>query len=86
MFQMGWEGLNNPLGSVVDDFARELRADFVATSGYPELSAYVSYAWGDETAEQIYGRDKLPRLVALKKKWDPENVFGYSNALPTRLP
>lgn len=81
---MSWEGgVDNPLGKTVDDFARQLRADFLATSGYPELSAYVSYAWGDETPEQIYRRDKLPRLVALKKKWDPSNVFGYSNPLPT---
>ncbi|CAJ2507153.1 Uu.00g083390.m01.CDS01 [Anthostomella pinea] len=86
MFQMGWEGLDNPIGSVADDFARQLRADFVATSGYPELSVYVCYAWGDETLEQIYGRDKLPRLLALKKTWDPDNVFEYSNALPTKYP
>ena len=83
MLQMTWDGLHDPIGEEVNKFAKGLRDDLVATSGYPELSAYVSYAWGDETPEQMYGRDKLPRLVALKKQWDPENVFRYSNALPT---
>ncbi|KAI5868214.1 hypothetical protein GGS23DRAFT_544560 [Durotheca rogersii] len=83
MLQMRWPGLDNPLSEIANNFGLELRDDFQATSGYPELSAYVNYAWGDETAEQIYGRNKLPRLIALKKKWDPNNVFGYSNPIPT---
>ena len=83
MFQMRWDELDSPIAEEVNNFGKEVRGDFVATSGYPELSAYVNYAWGDETPEQIYGREKLPRLLALKKKWDPDNVFRYSNGLPT---
>ncbi|OTA99601.1 hypothetical protein M426DRAFT_254280 [Hypoxylon sp. CI-4A] len=83
MFQMTWSGLDNPVEKEANALARELRQEFVATSGYPDLSVYVSYAWGDETLEQIYGKKKLPRLAALKKQWDPDNVFGYHNALPT---
>ncbi|KAI0972366.1 FAD-binding domain-containing protein [Xylaria arbuscula] len=81
MLQLRWTGLDNPFGETANAFAKELRADLVATSGYPELSAYVSYAYGDETLEQKFGRDKLPRLMELKKKWDPQNVFGYCNPL-----
>ncbi|RWA14898.1 hypothetical protein EKO27_g140 [Xylaria grammica] len=83
MLQLRWTGLDNPFGDTANAFAKELRADFVATSGYPELSVYVSYAYGDETLEQKFGRDKLPRLLELKKKWDPENIFGYCNPLLT---
>ncbi|KAI0409686.1 FAD-binding domain-containing protein [Xylaria palmicola] len=83
MLQLRRTNLDNPFGASVNDFAKELRADLVASSGYPELSAYVSYTYGDETLEQKFGRDKLPRLIELKKKWDPENVFGYCNPLPT---
>ncbi|RYP44388.1 hypothetical protein DL768_009154 [Monosporascus sp. mg162] len=86
MFQMSWPELGNPVEEAANALARELRDDFAATSGYPDLSVYVSYAHGDEKIEQIYGRDKLPRLVALKGKWDPDNVFAYNNALPTKLP
>ncbi|OTB09812.1 hypothetical protein K445DRAFT_323594 [Daldinia sp. EC12] len=81
MFQMAWPDSGNPVGEAADSLGRELRQDFFRTSGYDDLSVYVSYAHGDETLEQIYGKDKLPRLVSLKKKWDPENVFGYSNSL-----
>ncbi|KAK6956053.1 hypothetical protein Daesc_001323 [Daldinia eschscholtzii] len=81
MFQMTWPDSGNPVGEAADSLGRELRQDFFRMSGYDDLSVYVSYAHGDETLEQIYGKDKLPRLVSLKKKWDPENVFGYSNSL-----
>ena len=69
-----------------DLLARQLRDSWAATSGYPELSVYINYARGDETLRQRYGARKLPRLAALKKKWDPHNVFAYNNALPTEYP
>ncbi|KAK5636613.1 hypothetical protein RRF57_012325 [Xylaria bambusicola] len=84
MFQMSWPGLGNQVEIPANDLARSLRDEFTATSGYPDLSVYVSYAHGDEKLRQIYD-DNLPRLVALKKKWDPDNVFRYSNCLPTEL-
>ncbi|ROT38906.1 FAD-binding domain-containing protein [Sodiomyces alkalinus F11] len=64
----------------------ELRDDLVATSGFPELTVFVSYAHGDEKLEQIYGADKLPHLAALKKEWDPLEVFSYNNGIPTEYP
>lgn len=83
MLQMRWPGIENPFSEIANNFAKELRSDLVATSGYSGLSAYVNYAWGDETLEQIYRKDKLQRLKTLKKKWDPNNVFRFSNGLPT---
>ncbi|KAI5867521.1 hypothetical protein GGS23DRAFT_612659 [Durotheca rogersii] len=65
---------------------RELRQDFAAVSGYSGLSVYVNYAHGDETLEQIYGANKLPRLAKLKAQYDPKNVFAFNNPLPTRYP
>ncbi|CAH0021155.1 unnamed protein product [Clonostachys rhizophaga] len=61
----------------------ELLRDFVATSGYPDVSVYVNYASGNETVEQKFGKDKLPRLASLKRKWDPRNAFRWTNPLPT---
>ncbi|KAI0802112.1 FAD-binding domain-containing protein [Xylaria sp. FL0064] len=83
MLQLRWTGLDNPFGNMANAFAKELRADLVDTSGYSELSAYVSYAYGDETLDQKFGRDKLSRLMELKREWDPRNVFGYCNPLLT---
>ncbi|KAI9154974.1 FAD-linked oxidoreductase virF [Paramyrothecium foliicola] len=65
---------------------KELRRDFAATSGYTNPAVFVSYARGDEKLEDIYGKDKLPRLARLKKKWDPENFFSFNNRLPTKYP
>lgn len=86
MFQLEWLERDSPVEAAATALARELRDQFTATSGYPELSVYVSYSFGDETLEQVYGKRKLPRLAALKKKWDPENVFGFNDALPTEYP
>lgn len=73
----------DPAATAGDQLGRALRDSWASTSGYGGLRLYVNYAHGDETLEQLYGANKLPRLTALKKKWDPQNVFGYNNALPT---
>lgn len=75
-----------PATEAGDQLGRELRESWASTSGYPELSVYVNYAHGDEKLPQRYGAGKLPRLAALKKKWDPDNVFAYNNVLPTTYP
>lgn len=81
MLQMRWPGLTNPFGETANAFAKGLRDELAATSDYAGLSAHVNYAWGDETLEQIYRKDKLERLVSLKQKWDPTNIFGFSNGI-----
>lgn len=72
----------DPAAEAGNSLARTLRDSWAATTGYPELSVYVNYARGDEKLRQRYGSRKLPRLAALKKKWDPRNVFAYNNVLP----
>ncbi|KAI0437928.1 FAD-binding domain-containing protein [Xylaria telfairii] len=81
MLQLRWTGLDNTFQDTANAFGREIRADIAATSGYPDLSVYVSYAYGDETLEQKFGRDKLPRLLKIKEEWDPKNKFAYCNPL-----
>ncbi|KAH7308680.1 hypothetical protein B0I35DRAFT_471224 [Stachybotrys elegans] len=80
-----------PLGDVaaqaaVDEAGKKIRADFAQTSGYGGLAVYVNSARGDETLEQIFGRDKLPRLAEAKRRWDPTNAFKYMHAIPTQYP
>ncbi|KAI1169934.1 FAD-binding domain-containing protein [Nemania sp. FL0916] len=81
MLQLRWTGLDNPFQETANAFGREIRAELAATSGYSDLSVYVSYAYGDETLEQKYGRDKLQRLLKLKEHWDPKNRFRYCQPL-----
>lgn len=65
---------------------RVIREELAETSGYGGLAVYVNYAHGDETIEEVYGERKLPRLAELKRKYDPDNAFGYYHALPTVYP
>ena len=50
-------------------------------SGEPgrNLNAYVNYAFGDETQEEVYGYEpwRLQRLQDLKRKYDPMGKFNY---------
>ncbi|KAI1074442.1 FAD-binding domain-containing protein [Whalleya microplaca] len=79
MFQFTWEDDSTAASS--NELGRELRDATAAVGGYDGLAVYVSYAHGDETLEEIYGANKLERLLSLKEIWDPENVFRYNNAL-----
>ncbi|KXG46525.1 FAD-binding, type 2 [Penicillium griseofulvum] len=69
------------IGDKVDDFAISAVEAFNATSGFDDLRIYVSYAHGTEGLNPMYGPEKLPRLMKLKKKWDPKGLFNYNNGL-----
>lgn len=46
--------------------------------------AYVNYALGDEGSKSLYGHEKWrqERLTAMKKVWDPHNMFGGYGPIP----
>ena len=72
---------NDPsIDGVVSDFANKNRENFARTSGFPQLELYTTYAHGDEGPEVWY-RDSLPRLRALKQKYDPSNRFRFFNPI-----
>ncbi|KAH6603851.1 hypothetical protein Trco_007297 [Trichoderma cornu-damae] len=55
-------------------------------AGQPDRrpATYVNYAVGNEPLETIYGYDgQLPRLRALKSKYDPLNKFRWYNPIVT---
>ncbi|KAL2862192.1 FAD-binding oxidoreductase [Aspergillus lucknowensis] len=64
------------------EMGKVVRAAFAETGGYDGLATYVSYGHGDERLSEVFG-ENAPRLVELKKKWDPENVFRYFFSLAT---
>jgi hypothetical protein len=86
MIQMAWPSGDTATRAAAEATGKDVRSTLAATSGYGGLSVYVNYAIGDEKLEQIYGVDKLPRLAALKKKYDPANVFRFHHALPAKYP
>lgn len=48
-------------------------------SGSSELHAYVNYANGEETLEQLYGYEpwRLEKLRTLKAEYDPLGRFSF---------
>nr|UOS85806.1 FAD-linked oxidoreductase [Hypoxylon rubiginosum] len=66
------------LDADVDDLSRSLRDKLQAASGYQDPQIYLNYAHGDEPLNQVYGASKLPKLRTLKKKWDPDHLFGFN--------
>ena len=86
MIQFRWGAVGDAVETAANELGRELRSDFVATSGYDDLTVYVNYAWGTESLESIYGVNKLPRLARLKARYDPNNIFRFYHALPTSWP
>lgn len=45
------------------------------------IEVYVNYGHGDEGQLGWYTERKLPRLNALKNKYDPNKLFSHYNAL-----
>ncbi|CEN60633.1 hypothetical protein ASPCAL03069 [Aspergillus calidoustus] len=81
-----WTPGDTATQNTVTSLALDIRSRFAATSGYGGLAVYVNYAYGDETLEQMYGARKLRRLSALKRRYDPDNVFRFHHALPSTYP
>lgn len=78
---LGWETFD--FEEPVNWFGRSVRSELRITSSYDSAAVCVNYAYGDETLTDRYGAKKLDRLIGLKEKWDPKNLLGFNNALPT---
>ncbi|GAB1197568.1 hypothetical protein APSETT444_006865 [Aspergillus pseudonomiae] len=67
-----------------DAFGDRVRDIFHEGSGEAEKHVYVNYASGDEPLETIYGYEpwRQSKLSALKRKYDPENRFGFYAPIP----
>jgi hypothetical protein len=67
------------LDSQVAQLGNQLRSILRDGSGRQDFRAYINYAYGDETPQQLYGTEKWrqTRLQALKKKYDPAGKFSF---------
>lgn len=67
---------------MVEEFGLETRKKLVATgSRNGALEVYVNYAHGDEGQVAWYSERKLPKLRALKSRWDPQQLFHWTNGI-----
>ncbi|OOF93992.1 hypothetical protein ASPCADRAFT_209242 [Aspergillus carbonarius ITEM 5010] len=77
-----------PNGTELDrraaNLGQELRNILFKGTGRDDIRAYVNYAHGDETPQQLYGSEKWrqQRLRALKAKYDPTGKFSYYAPIP----
>lgn len=69
---------NSSLDALADDFNGRIR-DALLGGDRSRLAAYANYARGDESMEEIYGREqwRLDRLRRLKKAYDPQGRFNF---------
>ncbi|EXL42174.1 hypothetical protein FOCG_15524 [Fusarium oxysporum f. sp. radicis-lycopersici 26381] len=71
---------NATLDGLAQEHGEKLRRHLLEASGDPEhLRAYVNYAHGFESLEEMYGHEpwRIEKLKTLKKKWDPENRMRF---------
>jgi hypothetical protein len=72
-----------PTGPELDrraaDLGLRLRQILHQGSGRSELHAYLNYAFGNETPQQLYGAEdwRQRRLRDLKRKYDPSGRFSF---------
>lgn len=65
--------------TAVEQLGNQLREILREGTGNKELHAYVNYRYGTEGPKSWYGYEswRQDRLKTLKKKYDPENKFGF---------
>ncbi|KAJ5897015.1 uncharacterized protein N7473_006414 [Penicillium subrubescens] len=78
-----------PAGSTLDtkvaNLGNQLRDILRDGTGQDDFRAYVNYAYGDETLQELYGSEswRQSRLHALKQKYDPTGKFSFYAPIPS---
>ena len=64
-------------GPELFDAERQWSRDFFAALEPHQTSVYVNFLWeeGEERVREAYGAEKYDRLKALKREYDPDNLF-----------
>lgn len=78
------ENSDGKLGDAAFKLGQAIRSTLQAGSGMNHTIAYVNYARGDEGPEAWYGFEKWrqDKLKALKRAYDPDNMFGGYAPIP----
>ncbi|KAK5658979.1 hypothetical protein OQA88_1799 [Cercophora sp. LCS_1] len=73
-----WGYSNSSYSADIIATSKAMRKAMAEGSGQP-LRAYLNYGFGDETLAELYGDEpwRVPRLRALKTRYDPKNRFRF---------
>ena len=74
-----WNGSDAQTKAKADHYGKLIRSTLAEGADKTAENAhiYLNYAMGGESLQQVYGKEPLPKLMALKKKYDPANRFGF---------
>ncbi|KAK5112179.1 hypothetical protein LTR85_011612 [Meristemomyces frigidus] len=74
-----WAGNSTEARQKAETYGKLMRGALAAGDHETSNSShvYLNYAIGDESLEQVYGVENLPKLQALKRRYDPANKFGF---------
>lgn len=64
---------------MIDSFGRMFRDRLQTISGMDQLHVYMNFAHGDEGAVAWYSTANIPRLRALKQRFDSGSIFSFYN-------
>ncbi|KAF2705684.1 FAD-binding domain-containing protein [Pleomassaria siparia CBS 279.74] len=70
---------NTSFDATAQNFGRSLRSTLYQTSNTSNLRAYVNYAVGEESLQNLYGSEpwRVTKLKGLKQTYDPQNRFRW---------
>ena len=74
-----WVEEGNQSAVTAVKLGESLRDIFYESSGLKQKRAYVNYAFGTESPQEVYGDEmwRQGKLIALKKKYDPFGRFNF---------
>lgn len=59
-----------------------IRSQLQAVSGFNTSHTYINYGLGDEGPSAWWSEANLPKLINVKREWDPDRRFGVVNPIP----
>ena len=62
--------------TTIENLPEKMRSTIADTAGTNGLEVYSGFSNGDEPLKSIFSKEKLPRLAALKKQYDPDGLFN----------
>jgi hypothetical protein len=70
---------NKSFDGIAQDFGRGIRSTLHKASKGSNMRAYVNYAVGEESLQNIYGSDswRIKKLKELKRSYDPQDRFRW---------